>query len=71
MDVIWIMLPVALVLGGLAVWGFVASVRGGQLDDLDTPPVRMLFDDEETGGEDGPKDASRAEETGDKPTDAG
>lgn len=45
MSVLYIALPVALVIGGLAVWAFVYSVRQGQYDDLDTPPMRMLFDD--------------------------
>lgn len=45
MSVLYIALPVALVIGGLAVWAFVVSVRQGQFDDLDTPPMRMLFDD--------------------------
>ncbi len=45
MSVLFIALPTAFVLGGLAVVGFVLSVRGGQLDDLDTPPRRILSDD--------------------------
>lgn len=45
MSVLYIALPIALVIGSLAVWAFVASVRQGQFDDLDTPPMRMLFDD--------------------------
>ncbi|MBK9072416.1 MAG: cbb3-type cytochrome oxidase assembly protein CcoS [Myxococcales bacterium] len=36
-----------LALGGavLAVVGFIWTVRSGQMDDLDTPPHRVLFDD--------------------------
>lgn len=45
MSVLYIALPVALALAGIAVWAFAFSVRGGQFDDLDTPPLRMLFDD--------------------------
>ena len=50
MSVLFIALPVALLLGGSAVLAFVLSVRGGQFDDLDTPPQRMLFDEVEARG---------------------
>lgn len=47
MEVIVIVLPIALLMGGLAVWVFIRCVRSGQYDDLDTPPLRMLTDDAE------------------------
>lgn len=47
MSVILIMLPLALILAGIFVYGFIRSVRGGQYDDLDTPPIRAVFDDDE------------------------
>ncbi|MCG3172617.1 MAG: hypothetical protein GMKNLPBB_00771 [Myxococcota bacterium] len=46
MEVIYIVLPLALIIVGAAVAAYVWSVRDGQLDDLESPPVRMLFDDE-------------------------
>ncbi|CAN5138619.1 hypothetical protein BH09GEM1_BH09GEM1_19450 [soil metagenome] len=46
MSVIYVVLPIALVIVGLAVAAFVWSVRTGQLDDLETPAVRMLHDDQ-------------------------
>lgn len=45
MSVIYLASPIALLLAGAAVAAFVWSVRDGQLDDLDTPAVRMLFED--------------------------
>jgi cbb3-type cytochrome oxidase maturation protein len=45
MSVLFIALPVALVLGGIAVLAFVRAVRSGQFEDLDTPAVRVIFDD--------------------------
>ena len=45
MEVIVIVLPVALILGGLALVACVGSIRSGQFDDLDTPPVRALLED--------------------------
>tara|TARA_E500000318_G_C3418248_1_gene156251 strand:+ start:132 stop:320 length:189 start_codon:yes stop_codon:yes gene_type:complete len=46
MSVIMIMLPLALLLAGLFVWAFIRSVKSGQYDDLDTPAIRAVFDDE-------------------------
>lgn len=45
MSVLFIALPIALVLGGIAVFAFVRAVRTGQFDDLDTPAARVVFDD--------------------------
>ena len=45
MTVLYIVLPLALVIAGAAVFAFVWVVRSGQLDDVDTPPRRILFDD--------------------------
>lgn len=48
MSVILIMLPAALILAGLGVGAFISMARSGQFDDLDTPPIRAVFDDDET-----------------------
>jgi cbb3-type cytochrome oxidase maturation protein len=47
MTVLYIVLPLALVLAGLALAAFLWAIRGGQMDDLSTPSVRMLFDDDD------------------------
>ena len=46
MSVLFIVLPLAFVLGAAGVGAFLWAVRKGQYDDLDTPPIRALFDDE-------------------------
>ncbi len=46
MNALYLILPLALVIAAGAVAAFVWAVRDGQLDDLDTPPRRMLTDDE-------------------------
>ena len=48
MEVIFIVLPLALILAGVAVGAFLWCVRRGQYDDLDAPPCRVLFEDDET-----------------------
>ena len=45
MAVIYLVLPLALGLSGVALWVCVRAIRAGQFDDLDTPAVRMLVDD--------------------------
>ncbi|MBL4592013.1 MAG: cbb3-type cytochrome oxidase assembly protein CcoS [Phycisphaerales bacterium] len=47
MSVILIMIPVALMLAGLGVLAFIVAAKGGQFDDLDTPALRAVFDDDE------------------------
>ncbi len=46
MIALYIVLPLALLIAGGAVAAFAWSVRSGQLDDLDTPPRRILVDDD-------------------------
>jgi cbb3-type cytochrome oxidase maturation protein len=46
MSVIFLVMPLALVIVAVAVGAFVWATRRGQYDDLDTPAVRMLNDDE-------------------------
>ena len=45
MSVLFIALPIALLLASVAVIAFIRSARRGQFDDLQTPAMRILFDD--------------------------
>ena len=45
MEVIYIVLPLAIVLAGVALAAFFWAVSRGQYDDLDTPRYRALFDE--------------------------
>ncbi len=50
MEMVYILLPLSLL---LALGGFVAylwAVRSGQFEDLDSPALRMLFDQDEKVG---------------------
>ena len=47
MSVMFILLPVALVFSGAALSVFIWAARAGQFDDLETPGLRILHDDEE------------------------
>lgn len=46
MSVIFIVLPLAVVLAAAAIAGFMWAIRGGQFDDLETPAIRAVVDDE-------------------------
>lgn len=46
MEIIYLLVPMALVLVGLIVWAFFWSVRSGQFDDLEGPAHRILMDDD-------------------------
>jgi cbb3-type cytochrome oxidase maturation protein len=39
------LVPISLVLLGVAIWAFVWAVRLGQFDDLETPAVQILVDE--------------------------
>jgi cbb3-type cytochrome oxidase maturation protein len=45
MNILTFLIPLALLIAGSAAAAFVWSVRSGQLDDLDTPPRRLIADD--------------------------
>ncbi|WP_395792356.1 cbb3-type cytochrome oxidase assembly protein CcoS [Aquimonas sp.] len=45
MSVLIYLVPVSLVLLGLAVWAFFWAVKRGQFDDLDTPAIDILAED--------------------------
>ena len=47
METIFVLLPLALLIAVIAVGLFIWAAKTGQFDDLETPAVRILFDDEE------------------------
>ena len=46
MTILLLLVPLSLVLLGVAIWAFVWAVRRGQFDDLETPALDILVDDE-------------------------
>jgi cbb3-type cytochrome oxidase maturation protein len=59
MNIIFVLIPLALVLLVAAVAAFFWAVRNNQFDDLDSPATRILFDDDEAPPADPPQDAPR------------
>ena len=46
MSVLYVVVPLALVIVALGVGGYLWAVRSGQMDDLETPGLRVVRDDE-------------------------
>ncbi len=46
MGVIYVLLTISIIVALVFFIAFILSVRNGQYDDVYTPSVRMLFDDE-------------------------
>ena len=47
MDMLFILVPIAIILVCFAVWGMRWALRSGQFDDMDSPASSILFDDDE------------------------
>lgn len=46
MSVLYVLIPLALLIVGVAVAAYAWGAREGQFDDLDTPAYRALHDDD-------------------------
>jgi cbb3-type cytochrome oxidase maturation protein len=46
MSVLYIALPIALLLGASGMIACIRCIKSGQYDDLESPPMRMLIDNE-------------------------
>lgn len=47
MRILYLLIPMALGVMGVALWAFLWAVRTGQFDDLDGPAHRILMDDDD------------------------
>jgi len=47
MDILYLLIPLGLVMLGIAIWGFLWAVKSGQFDDLEGPAHRILMDDDD------------------------
>lgn len=53
------LVPLALVLGGAALWAFLWSLRSGQYDDMDGAAHRILMDGDDPAPDPGDAPADR------------
>ncbi|WP_292949772.1 MULTISPECIES: cbb3-type cytochrome oxidase assembly protein CcoS [unclassified Neptuniibacter] len=47
MDIIFLLIPIAIILASCAVWAFFWNVNNGQYDDLESPAHSILYDDDD------------------------
>ncbi|MGD2073519.1 MAG: cbb3-type cytochrome oxidase assembly protein CcoS [Gammaproteobacteria bacterium] len=47
MDILFLLIPISLIIMGIAVWLFLWAIRSGQFEDLEGPAHRILMDDDE------------------------
>lgn len=59
MSIIYVMIPLALVLVGLAIWALVWAIRSGQFDELESHGWTPVLDDDERPAAN-PEDARQA-----------
>ncbi len=48
MSILYLLIPLGLVLLGIAVWAFFWAVGSGQFDDLKSPGWSVVMDDDKT-----------------------
>jgi cbb3-type cytochrome oxidase maturation protein len=58
-SVVYIALPVALLLAIAGVIAFIWATKSGQMDDLETPGQRVLFDDDPVSNPDEPAEGNQ------------
>ena len=47
MEILYILIPLGLLVLGVAIWGFIWAVRTWQFDDMEGPAYRILMDDDD------------------------
>jgi len=49
MNIVFVLVPLAMLLLAVAIGAFVWAVRNGQFDDLESPATRILYDEDGPG----------------------
>jgi len=62
-TILYLLIPLGLILLGIAVAAFFWATRSGQFDDLDSPAWSVVLDDDSKpkGQQDAPRDAAEQE----------
>ena len=48
MEILYLLIPLAVLIAGVIAWAFLWSIRSGQFDDLEGPAHRILMDEDES-----------------------
>jgi len=68
MSILYLLIPLSLILLGLAVWAFFWAVKHDQFEDLEGPAYRILFDEDDNDRP--PEQRQRRDEAQQAPGDA-
>jgi cbb3-type cytochrome oxidase maturation protein len=49
LEIVYVLLPISILLAAGALAAYFWAVKNGQYDDLDTPSLRVLFEEEKKG----------------------
>jgi len=55
MSIIYFLIPITLLLMGLALWAFIWAVNNHQFDDLESPQHKILFEENTKRNDNGSK----------------
>jgi cbb3-type cytochrome oxidase maturation protein len=47
MSILFLLIPLAMVFIGIALWAFMWAVKSGQFEDMEGPAHRILMDDDD------------------------
>ena len=47
MDILFLLIPISLIIMGIAIWVFLWAIRSGQFEDLEGPAHQILMDDDD------------------------
>ena len=47
MNILFLLIPISLVIMGVAIWVFLWAIRSGQFEDLEGPAHSILMDDDD------------------------
>ena len=65
MEILYLLVPLAVILAGVIVWAFLWSIRSGQFDDLEGPAHRILMDEDNSTDHDPDKPPAQKERSSD------
>lgn len=47
MSILFLLIPLAMIFVGIALWAFLWAVKSGQFEDMEGPAHRILMDDDD------------------------
>ncbi len=59
MEILYLLVPLAVIIAGVIVWAFFWAVKSGQFDDLEGPAHRILMDEDKPASGDAPEDVKK------------